>query len=97
MSNELEDERNDDLRLHLYWDMTGRPQVGRELQGFLGVLEDQGDHFCLEHQENPAKTQTGHIHTSPLVSKYKGIVGQILPFITKLVWSWWETSSVKHN
>lgn len=98
MSNEVEHQHNDDLRLHLYWDTTGRPQVGRELQEFLGVLEDQGDRFCLGPQENPAKAQTEQIHTSPLVSKYKGIVGQILPFITKLVWLWlWEAFSIKHN
>lgn len=38
--------------LHLYWDMTGRFQGAQELQGSLAVLVGQGDHFCLELQEN---------------------------------------------
>lgn len=38
--------------LHLYWDTTGRFQGAQELQGSLAVLVGQGDHFCLELQEN---------------------------------------------
>lgn len=63
--------------------MTGRFQVAQELQGSLAVLVGQGDHFCLELQENPAKTQTEQIQMLSLASNYEDIEGQIFPFVTK--------------
>jgi len=73
MSNKAEAERNEDLHLRLYWDMTGRSRGGQELQDSLAVLEGQGDRFCLEPQENPAKTQKEQIQMSVLASNCKGI------------------------
>lgn len=61
MSNKVEAEHNDDLRLRLYWDTTGRSQGDQELQDSLAVLEGQGHRFCPESQENPARTQTEQI------------------------------------
>lgn len=55
--------------------MTGRFRGGQELQDSLAVLEGQGHHFCLEAQENPAKTQTEQIQMSALASNCKGIAG----------------------
>ena len=75
MRSKVEAERNDDLRLRLYWDTTGRSRGGQELQDSLAVLEGQEHHFCLEPQENPAKTQTEQIQTSALASNCNGIAG----------------------
>lgn len=71
MSTKVEAEHNKDLHLHLYWDTTGRFQGAQELQGFLAVLVGQGDHFCLEFQEGPAKTQTEQVQTLSLASNCK--------------------------
>lgn len=83
VSTKVEAEHNNDLHLHLCWDMTGRFQVAQELQGSLAVLVGQGDHFCLELQENPAKTHTEQIQMLSLASK--DIEEQIFPFLTKSV------------
>lgn len=96
VSTKVEAEHNNDLHLHLCWDMTGRFQVAQELQGSLAVLVGQGDHFCLELQENPAKTHTEQIQMLSLASK--DIEEQIFPFLTKSVWLWWETTPKQgHN
>lgn len=98
MSTKVEAEHNNDLHLHLYWDTTGRFQGAQELQGSLAVLVGQGDHFCLELQENPAKTQTEQIQMLSLASSCKDIAGQTFPFLTKSVWLWWEISPKQgHN
>lgn len=96
-NNKVEAECNDNLHLRLYWDMTGRSRGVQGLQDSLAVLEGQGDHFCLEPQENPAKTQTEQIQTSAFASSCKGITGQILPFLMTSVQWWWETCSIKHK
>lgn len=60
MSTKVEAEHNNDLHRR-HWDTTGRFQGPQELRGSLGVLVGQGDHLCLEFQEDPAKTQTEQI------------------------------------
>lgn len=80
MSTKGEDEDNNDLHLHLYWDKTDRFQGAQELQGSLAVLVGRGDHFCLELQENPAKTQTEQTQMWSLASNCKDMDGQIFPF-----------------
>lgn len=67
MSTKVEAEYNNDNNdLHLRWDMTGRFQGPQELRGSLGVLVGQGDHLCLDFQEDPAKTQTEQIQVLSL-------------------------------